>query len=115
METSMAEETASSVRSAKMSAAFSATDHARSMALAIGGPRPFGDTKESYCARLARRLALTPRRVRALLNNEKIRLSADEYVRILALHDSASQSVASLQRLASEADVRAGFTDRAEG
>jgi hypothetical protein len=92
-----------------MSAAISATDHARSMALSIGGPRPFGETKEAYCARLARRIAFTYRRVRALLNpNEKLKLTAEEYVRILALYEGANQSLASLSCLASEAEVRAG-------
>jgi hypothetical protein len=91
-----------------MSAAISATDRARFMVLNIGGPRPFGDTKESWCARVARKLALTPRRVRALLSNsEKIRLSADEYVRIEALYLGAGEAVEALQRLASEADLRA--------
>lgn len=99
-----------------MSAAFSATNHARAMALSIGGPRPFGETKEAYCARLARKIAFTYRRVRALLNpNEKLKLSAEEYVRILALYEGANQSLASLSRLASEAKVRAGLANGAEG
>jgi hypothetical protein len=96
-----------------MSAAISATERARIMALTVGGPRPFGETKEAYCARLSRKLAFNYRRVRALLNpNEKLKLTAEEYVRIEALYLGANEAVASLSHLASEAEVRA---DRASG
>ena len=83
------------------------------MVLTVGGPRPFGETKEAYCARLARRLAFTYRRVRALLNpNEKLKLTADEYVRIESLYLGADEALASLSRMASEAEIRA---DRPSG
>lgn len=104
----MAEKSSIPARSKAMSAAFSANDRARQMCIAIGGPRHWNDTKESWRARLARKIQSTERRVRALLsNNEKIRLSADEYLRIEALYQRAESAVASLSNLASDAEIRA--------
>ena len=90
-----------------MLAAVTATERARAMVIAIGGPRNWDDTKESWRARLARKLRVTPRRVRALLSpSEKLRLSADEYVRIETLYLRADQAVETISGLARDADVR---------
>jgi len=60
-----------------------ALERVRPMLIAIGGPRSWSDTKDHWRNRLARRLDMNARRVRAILsNNEKVSLTADEYVRI---------------------------------
>ncbi len=43
-----------------MSAAITATDRARGMILELGGPRTWNDTKESWRARVARTIRLSP-------------------------------------------------------
>lgn len=90
-----------------MSAAFTANDRARDMILDIGGPRTWGDTKESWRYRVARLIHSTPRRVKAILNNEPIRLSADEYIDIQTRWERAHAAVASLSSLAGQADALA--------
>jgi hypothetical protein len=67
-----------------MSAAFSALDKVRPMLVAIGGPRSWDDTKDHWRNKLARKVGLNARRVRAILSGEQIRLSADEYLSIEA-------------------------------
>lgn len=90
-----------------MLAAYTATDKARAMAIVIGGPLAWNDTKESWRARLARKIASTPRRVRALLsNNEKLRLGADEYLAIQAAYERSTQAVAEAQDMAWDAALR---------
>jgi hypothetical protein len=62
-----------------------ALERVRPMLIAIGGPRSWSDTKDHWRNRLARRLDMNARRVRAILsNNEKVSLTADEYIRIEA-------------------------------
>lgn len=62
-----------------------ALERVRPMLVAIGGPRGWSDTKDHWRNRLARRLDMNARRVRAILsNNEKVSLTADEYIRIEA-------------------------------
>lgn len=91
-----------------MSAAFTAIDRARIMVVALGGPLSWNGTKEAWRAALARKIGVTPRRVRALLsNNEKPRLTADEYLAIERLWEAAGHSLASLSHMASDADVLA--------
>lgn len=71
--------------SAKDSAMSAALERVRPMLVAIGGPRSWDDTKDHWRNRLARRLDMNARRVRAILsNNEKVSLSADEYLHIEA-------------------------------
>lgn len=77
--------TAKSSKPAKGSAMSAALERVRPMLVAIGGPRGWSDTKDHWRNRLARRLDMNARRVRAILsNNEKVSLSADEYLRIEA-------------------------------
>ena len=67
-----------------MSAA-SALERVRPMLVAIGGPRSWDDTKDHWRNRLARKVGINARRVRAILSkNEDVRLSADEYLSIEA-------------------------------
>jgi len=67
-----------------MSAAFSALDKVRPMLVAIGGKREWDDTKDHWRNKLARKVGINARRVRAILSGEPIRLSADEYLSIEA-------------------------------
>jgi len=65
--------------------AVSALDRVRPMLVAIGGPRSWDDTKDHWRNKLARKVGINARRVRAILsNNEDVRLSADEYLSIEA-------------------------------
>lgn len=71
-----------------------ALERVRPMLVAIGGPRGWSDTKDHWRNRLARRLDMNARRVRAILsNNEKVSLSADEYLRIEVRLTSALASI----------------------
>jgi hypothetical protein len=107
MEATVAVKSSKSAEGKAMSAAVTATDKARGMILEIGGPRTWNDTKESWRARVARTVRLTPRRVRAILANEPIRLSADEYLDIERAYEVARASVATISNMARDADVRA--------
>lgn len=61
-----------------------ALERVRPMLVAIGGPRSWGDTKDHWRNKLARRIGINARRVRAILSNEPIKLTADEYLSIEA-------------------------------
>lgn len=62
-----------------------ALERVRPMLVAIGGPRSWDDTKDHWRNRLARKVGINARRVRAILSkNEDVRLSADEYLSIEA-------------------------------
>lgn len=99
-----------------MLAAYTANERARLMVIAIGGPREWNDTKESWRARIARKVALlNPRRVRAILSGEKIRLTADEYLAIERVYETANASLAALSGLASQADVASHSPVAGEG
>ena len=77
--------TAKSSILAKDSAMSAALERVRPMLIAIGGPRSWSDTKDHWRNRLARRLDMNARRVRAILsNNEKVSLTADEFINIEA-------------------------------
>jgi hypothetical protein len=70
---------------AKGSAMSAALERVRPMLIAIGGQRLWDDTKDHWRNRLARRLDMNARRVRAILsNNEKVSLTADEFINIEA-------------------------------
>jgi hypothetical protein len=99
-----------------MSAAVTANEQARAMIIAIGGPRRWNDTKESWRARIARKVALlNPRRVRAILSGEKLRLSADEFLAIKRVYDDATTSLAAFSHLAGNADAEASPSALREG
>jgi hypothetical protein len=66
----------------KMSTAVPANERARAMIIALAGQRSWSDTREAWLARVARSVALSPRRIRAIFYQEPIRLSADEYISI---------------------------------
>lgn len=74
--------TVKSSKSAGDSAMSAALERIRPMLVAIGGPRSWDDTKDHWRNRLARKVGINARRVRAILSGEKIRLSADEYINI---------------------------------
>lgn len=68
-----------------MSAAYSAIEKVRPMLAAIGGPRAWDDTKDHWRNKLARKVGLSARRIRAILSGtEEVRLTADEYLSIEA-------------------------------
>lgn len=90
----------------------SATVRANEMLREVCGPRGWNDTRESWLARGARAIGMSPRRARALFYQEPIRLSADEYIAIQEAYEAAQQSMETLSNLAREADVRA---DRRSG
>jgi hypothetical protein len=90
----------------KEKAAVPAVVRARDMLCDLSGPRGWNDTRESWLARGARRAGLSLRRARAIFYQEPIRLTADEYVSILAAYEAADAAVAALQHLASVPDVR---------
>ncbi len=77
--------TTKSSKPAKGSAMSAALERVRPMLVAIGGPRRWDDTKDHWRNRLARKVNINARRVRAILsNNEDVRLSADEFLSIEA-------------------------------
>jgi hypothetical protein len=76
--------TTKSSKPAKGSAMSAALDRVRPMLVALGGPRQWDDTKDHWRNKLARKVGLNARRVRAILSGEQIRLSADEYLSIEA-------------------------------
>jgi hypothetical protein len=92
---------------AKESAVMPATVRANEMLIEVCGPRGWNDTRESWLARGARVVGMSPRRARALFYNEPIKLSADEYFAIESAWERAHASMASISRLAREADVLA--------
>lgn len=62
-----------------------ALERVRPMLIALGGPRSWDDTKDHWRNRLARNVGINARRVRAILsNNEKVSLTADEFIHIEA-------------------------------
>ncbi len=69
---------------AGISAMSAALERVRPMLVAIGGPRAWDDTKDHWRNKLARRIGINARRVRAILSNEPIKLTADEYLSIEA-------------------------------
>jgi hypothetical protein len=101
-------ESAKSSSECKEKSAVPAMIRARDMLCDLSGSRGWNDTRESWLSRGARRAGLTLRRARAIFYQEPIRLTADEYVSILAAYEAAHASVAALSDLASHADVRAG-------
>ena len=98
------------------SAMSAALDRVRPMLIAIGGQRLWDDTKDHWRNRLARKVDMNARRVRAILsNNEKVSLSADEYLRIeerfCALDQRIAENLRALDADAGNApasQVRAG-------
>lgn len=112
----MSEKSSKAVEDKAMLAAYTANERARLMVIQIGGPRGWNDTKESWRARIARKVALlNPRRVRAILSGEKIRLTADEYLAIERAYTAARTSVDGLSALASDADLRTHTAAPREG
>ena len=61
-----------------------ALERIRPMLVAIGGPRSWDDTKDHWRNKLARKVGINARRIRAILSGEKIKVSADEYLSIEA-------------------------------
>ena len=99
----------------KESAVMPAIVRANEMLREVCGPRGWNDTRETWLARGARRIGMSPRRARALFYQEPIRLSADEYFAIERAYTMAHASVASLSALARHADLRASDRDGAAG
>ena len=101
--------TAKSAKSARYPAMSAALDKTRLMLVAIGGPRGWSDTKDHWRNKLARKVNLNARRVRAILSNsEGVRLSADEYLQIEQAYSDARASLEALSILAGDAALRAG-------
>ena len=81
----------------------------------LAQPAGWHETKESRRRRVARMVGTTARRIRALLGGEKLTLKADEYLAIERAWENAHASMASISRLAREADVRAHYAAGNEG
>ncbi len=101
----MAEKSSKSAKESAMSAVHSANDQVREMLISIGGALNWNDTRESWRARLARKVESTERRVRAIINHERVRLSADEYLKVLRAYEAADSSMARIRVLARDAAV----------
>lgn len=56
---------------AKDSAMSAALERVRPMLVALGGPRSWDDTKDHWRNRLARKVGMSARRVRAILSNNE--------------------------------------------
>lgn len=93
----------------------SAEIRARGWLCMLAGPADWNLTREAWLARGARKAGITYRRARALFYNEKIRLTANEYLGIEREYAAAVEAMASLSRLAGEADVSAHRRDGREG
>lgn len=108
--------TTKSSKPAKGLAMSAALDRVRPMLVALGGPRQWDDTKDHWRNRLARKVGINARRVRAILsNNEDVRLSADEFLhieaRFRALHERLEDDLRALSaedRDATSGKVREG-------
>lgn len=89
-----------------------AADLARDMLIDLAGPRDWHATKQSLIARAALRAQLSFRRAKSIIYNEqRLRLSADEYLAIEHAWKGAHESVAQVSVLARDADVRASEAD----
>lgn len=90
----------------KMSTAITANERARTMVIALAGPRDWSDTRGSWLSRVARKLHLSPRRIRAIFYQEKIRLSADEYLLIDQAFRRANDALEEISDLASHSNLQ---------
>jgi hypothetical protein len=88
--------------------AVNAATKARSMLIDLSGPRGWNDTRESWLEKGARRASLTLRRARAIFYNEKLKLSADEYLNIEAAYNAAQVALGQAELLARNAAALAG-------
>lgn len=109
--------TAKSSKSAGDTAMSAALERVRPMLIALGGPRGWSDTKDHWRNRLARKVDMNARRVRAILSNEKVSLTADEFINIEARFRALDERLGEHLRALSAADrdapageVRAGGT-----
>ncbi len=80
---------------------------AREMVIALAGHRPFGETRGSQLHKLAERLAITPRRIKALFYQEPLRLREREYAAIERAYEDSRAAMAALSDLASAANLQA--------
>lgn len=83
-----------------------AMTRAKQMLCELSGPRGWNDTREFWLARGARRARLSLRRAKAIFYEERIRLTADEYLAIEQAFEAAHAAVATVSSLASDANVR---------
>jgi hypothetical protein len=100
-----------SAKPAEDSAMSDAISIARDRVELLAQPIGWHETKESRCRRVARKVGTSARRIRALLGGEKVCLRADEYLAIERAWEKANGSMASLERMAGEANLlaRGGF------
>lgn len=118
----MAVKSSISAGSSAMSAV-SALERIRPMLVAIGGPRSWDDTKDHWRNRLARKVGINARRIRAILSaSEKVTLSADEYLnieaRFRALDERLQEDLRALDAeagLSSPGEVRASGAESSGG
>jgi len=89
------------------------------MLVAIGGPRSWDDTKDHWRNRLARKVGINARRIRAILSGEKIKVSADEYLsieaRFLALGQRLEEDLRALSGASGDEASGPSGTARAPG
>ncbi len=96
----------------EMTAAARINDDLRDWIAAVAGPRGWGDTRESWLGRAARRLDLPARRVRALFYGEARRIDAAEYLTIKARAQNLAQAALETAIHAQTAELAALATDR---
>jgi len=118
LEHPMAVKSSISAGSSAMSAV-SALERIRPMLVAIGGPRSWDDTKDHWRNRLARKVGINARRIRAILSGEKIKVSADEYLsieaRFLALGQRLEEDLRALSGASGDEASGPSGTARAPG
>lgn len=96
------------VKRSEKASNMSATEVARSRFIELCGPRPWNGTRVSWLANGARKARLTFRKAKSLFYNEqKLRLSADEYVAIEDAWEASTQAVAASELLARNAEALA--------
>lgn len=80
---------------------------ARARFIGLCGARSWNDTREAWLARGAHRAGLSLRRARSLFYQQRLRLTADEYLAIERADEAARGALASLSDLARDADAQA--------
>lgn len=88
----------------------SAASEVRSFLCAI--PRGHNDTRETWLRRAGSFLGLTPRRARSVWYGEKIRIDADEYLRMCARMDQLKKSQLKRQGVLRDVDALVGSVSR---
>jgi len=90
-----------------------AANEVRSFLCAI--PRTHHDTRETWLRRAGSFLGLTPRRARSVWYGEKVRIDADEYLRMRARIDQLKKSQIKRRELLNDVDDLVGEVSQVAG